>query len=161
MTMTVLKELPLHVLELENADFERWKKRHPKKFRKIEHELQRVTNSVRVPRTQSGTQRVAVLMQQMTRAFEDAYPRDTKKGVMHFVTLQNDVKQTDSKIVLGLVPVFKMIYEDFDIQKAEKEVKERHFKGSFTPVRQYPHNHSKYMPHQGAKETARRVRQCS
>ena len=100
--------------------------------------------------------------EELVKEFSVAYPVRTKdengKDVtMEFVSLQKEVRSTNSYIKLGFVPIFQHVEYEADIIKAENKKVVRMFQGSFTPIRYIPYSKSKYQPHQGSKEKARRV----
>jgi len=97
--------------------------------------------------------------------FAKNYPRTTELDnvttVLHFVGMHKDFKVSNKHMKLGVVPTFKSIETIRDFEKGTQEVKEKHFKGSFLPLKILPRITSKYPPHQGKEEIARRLKKVA
>ena len=116
----------------------------------------------------TGAERVEKETARYAGIFTKEYPRTTKTTddegnevtvTMHFVGMQKDIVVSNNVIRMGVRPTFATIEETFDFEKAEKDIKERTFAGNFIPMRVVPYSKSKYQPHQGKKECARRIKQ--
>ena len=97
---------------------------------------------------------------QLIAEFQKEYPIETPEGLLEFDHLRQDIKTTNTKLMLGFTPVFKITTRERDFLTATEENTVRHFKGSFTAVRNLPNIRSKYQPHQGSKEIQRRLKRA-
>ena len=100
----------------------------------------------------SGQEFIDERKAQLESNLSKSQPHTTALGTYQFVRLAQDVKATRDVIKLGFIAIFTLTKPDGTVTE---------FKGSaFYPVRYIQHSsRSKYMPHQGKKECARRVSQ--
>jgi hypothetical protein len=166
MSMTIRLE---PVVPTPGKDPFRWMKKHPKKTRKLAREYDRtmgrpINRSTPLSRSLSGQERVKAIHDKMDDEFRKAFPQVHGRVMVEYLGLRFSSVETGSKVHLGYQPIFKRTEkpeEEYSLdlvnaKTVKNEPKISTYAGSLTPIREYPRMTSKYKPHQGQRECARR-----